>query len=77
MALAKVDGPAVALAAVDGLDLGHFHLFHATRGELLLRLGRAAEAAEAFDAARSLATNEAERSFLERRRDAAAPTVSG
>ena len=77
VALAEVDGPAVGLAAVDRLDLGGYHLFHATRGELLLRMGRAAEAAEAFDTALSLATNEAERAFLARRRDAAAPTVSG
>ncbi|MDQ3897728.1 MAG: RNA polymerase sigma factor [Actinomycetota bacterium] len=70
VALAEVDGPAAALATVDRLALADYHLFHATRGELLLRLGRASEAAEAFDAALSLAGNEAERAFLRRRRAA-------
>ncbi|HEX2047469.1 MAG TPA: RNA polymerase sigma factor [Acidimicrobiales bacterium] len=71
VALAEIEGPAVALAAVEGLDLGDYHLFHATRGEFLLRLGRGAEAGQAFETAAALATNEAERTFLERRRAAA------
>ena len=45
VALGELDGPAVALAAVDGLDLHQYHLFHATRVELLARLGRADDAA--------------------------------
>jgi RNA polymerase sigma-70 factor, ECF subfamily len=68
VATAEVHGPAVALAAVDTLDLGGYHLFHATRADLLRRLGRHHEAAEAYDAALSLAGNAAERRFLHERR---------
>jgi RNA polymerase sigma-70 factor (ECF subfamily) len=67
VALAEVDGPAAGLAAVEGLDLGGYHLFHATRADLLARLGRHAEAADAYDIARSLTANAAERSFLDAR----------
>ena len=72
VALAEVDGPAAALAAVDELDLGGYHLFHATRADLLRRAGRDAEAAEAYAAALALAGNAAERRFLAERRDALA-----
>ncbi|MEY9964847.1 RNA polymerase sigma-70 factor (ECF subfamily) [Streptacidiphilus sp. MAP12-16] len=68
VALAEVDGPGPALALVDDLDLGAYHLFHATRADLLHRLGRGREAAEAYTAALALATNSAERDFLENRR---------
>ena len=68
VALAEVEGPAAALAEIDDLDLAGYHLFHATRADLLRRLGRRAEAARAYDAALALATNAAERRFLERRR---------
>ena len=64
VALAEVKGPAVALAAVDDLDLADYHLFHSTRADLLTRLGRHAEAADAYDAALTRATNAAERAFL-------------
>jgi RNA polymerase sigma-70 factor (ECF subfamily) len=67
VAVAEVEGVGAALATVDELDLTGYHLFHATRGDLLLRLGRADEAGDAFQAALALATNEAERSFLEGR----------
>ena len=67
VALAEVKGPAAALAEVDRLDLGAYHPFHATRADLLSRLGRHAEAAAAYDAAAALATNAAERAFLEHR----------
>ncbi|HEX2038322.1 MAG TPA: RNA polymerase sigma factor [Acidimicrobiales bacterium] len=71
VALAEVEGPGPALAAVDGLasQLDGYHLFHATRADLLRRLGRTDEAAAAYDAAVDRATNAAERRFLERRRD--------
>ncbi len=73
VAVAEVHGPAAALAAVDKLDLGSYHLFHATRADLLQRLGRYAEAAEAYAAALPIATNAAQRALLEsRRREAAA-----
>ena len=68
VAVAEVQGPDAALAAVDSLDLGSYHLFHATRADLLRRLGRADEAAGAYDAALDLVGNAAERRFLEARR---------
>jgi RNA polymerase sigma-70 factor (ECF subfamily) len=73
VALAEVDGPAAGLAEVDGLaaELSEYHLLHATRGDLLQRLGRHGEAAAAYDAAVALATNDAERAFLTSRRDTA------
>jgi RNA polymerase sigma-70 factor (ECF subfamily) len=71
IALAEVKGPAAALAEVDCLDLSQYHLFHATRADLLGRLDRHAEAAAAFDAAHDLASNTAERAFLEERAAAA------
>jgi RNA polymerase sigma-70 factor, ECF subfamily len=70
VALAEVEGPAAALAAVDDLDLDGYHLFHATRADLLTRLERFPEAAQAYDRAIELAGNATERAFLERRRDA-------
>ncbi len=70
VALAEVAGPQAGLAAVDGLDLGSYYPFHATRADLLRRLGRGAEAARAYDAARALTANPAERDFLDRRRRA-------
>jgi RNA polymerase sigma-70 factor, ECF subfamily len=70
VALAEVDGPPAALAALDGLDLDGYHLYHAVRADLLRRLGRDGEAALAYDAAVARAANEAERAFLRRRRDA-------
>jgi len=70
VAVAEVDGPAAALALVDSLDLGGFHLFHAIRADLLRRLGRRDEAALAYDAAIERADNAAERAFLQRSREA-------
>lgn len=71
VALAEVEGPAVALTAIDRLDLGTYHLFHAARADLLVRLGREAEAIEAYAAALAITTNAAERAFLEHRCQAA------
>ena len=68
VAVAEVDGPAPALAALDQLDLAGYHLFHATRADLLRRVGRDDEAAAAYDEALALVTNAAERRFLEERR---------
>lgn len=68
VALAEVEGPAVALAAVDPLGLTTFHVFHAVRADLLRRLGRDAEAVAAYDDALAWCGNAAERAFLERRR---------
>jgi RNA polymerase sigma-70 factor (ECF subfamily) len=68
VAVAEVDGPAAGLRLVDGLDLGEHHMFHGVRADLLRRLGRAAEAGRAYDAAIDRAGNAAERAFLRRRR---------
>jgi RNA polymerase sigma-70 factor, ECF subfamily len=70
VALGEVHGPAAALAVVDDLGLDRYHLYHATRGDLLERLGRPAEATAAFARAADLATNAEERRYLTARRDA-------
>jgi RNA polymerase sigma-70 factor, ECF subfamily len=69
VAVAEVDGPAVALPLVDALDgVDHHHVFHAVRADLLRRLGRAEEAAAAYERAAALTDNAAERRFLNSRR---------
>ncbi len=73
IAFAEVHGPAIALERVDELELEGYYLFHATRGELLERLGRARESRVAFARAAELAPGEGERAFLE---DRAAPAPS-
>jgi RNA polymerase sigma-70 factor (ECF subfamily) len=65
VAVAEVAGPAAALALVDRLDLDGYYLFHAIRADLLRRLGRPAEAAEAYGAAIERTANAAERAFLQ------------
>ena len=65
---AELDGPAVALSEVDRLQLTGYHAWHVTRADLLRRLGRSAQAREAYDAAISLAVNPAEIRHLQRRR---------
>jgi RNA polymerase sigma-70 factor (ECF subfamily) len=66
-----LDGPAAGLAAVDALAddkrLAGYHYLPAVRADLLSRLGRRAEAADAYRAALDLAGNEAERRFLSER----------
>ncbi|MDT0305222.1 RNA polymerase sigma factor [Streptomonospora wellingtoniae] len=66
-ALAETRGPAAALNAVDGLHLDGHHIYHAVRADLLRRLGRADEAAEAYAAAHARTDNAAEKAFLKRR----------
>ncbi|MEW2180140.1 RNA polymerase sigma factor [Streptomyces sp. NPDC005406] len=70
VAVAEVTGPHEALALLDGLELGGYHVFHAVRADLLRRLGRVAEAAAAYEAAARLTDNRAEQDFLRHRRDA-------
>ncbi len=70
VAVAEVEGPDAALSLVDGLDLGGYHVFHVIRADLLRRLGRPAEAAQAYEAAMASTANVAERDFLQRRRQA-------
>jgi RNA polymerase sigma-70 factor (ECF subfamily) len=69
VAVAMADGPARGLSMVEALegDLDGYHLFHAARADLLRRLDRRDEAAEAYRRALSLATNPSERTYLERR----------
>jgi RNA polymerase sigma-70 factor (ECF subfamily) len=69
VAVAEVDGPAAGLELLADLDgpLAGFHLLPATRADLLRRLGRTAEAAEAYEAAIAGAGNAADREFLTRR----------
>lgn len=71
VALAEVDGPEAALAVVEPLEarLGGYHAFHATRADLLRRLGCGQEARSAYDKAIELAGNTAEVAYLARRRD--------
>jgi RNA polymerase sigma-70 factor (ECF subfamily) len=65
VAVGEVDGPEAALAEVEALALSQYHLFHATRGELLMRLRRPDEAVAAFEAALQLTTNPAEQTLLQ------------
>jgi RNA polymerase sigma-70 factor (ECF subfamily) len=68
VAIAMADGPLAGLAMLDRLDgLASYHLFHAARGELLLRANRPAEAAAAFAKARELTANPAEQRHLDNR----------
>jgi len=71
IAVAELDGPEVALAAVDRLaeTLRSYHAYHATRADLLRRLGRNQESRAAYDKAIELAGNTAETAYLTRRRD--------
>jgi RNA polymerase sigma-70 factor (ECF subfamily) len=71
VAVAEVDGPEPALALVDRLELEELGLYHAVRADLLRRLGRDAEAADAYAAALARTENEAERGFLAGRLTAA------
>ena len=68
IAVAEVYGPGAALEIIDRLDLDHYYLLHATRAELLARLGRYAEAADAYDGALARAQNATEKAFLRRQR---------
>jgi len=71
IAVAELDGPEVALATIDRLEdrLAGYHAYHATRAELLRRLGRNREARAAYGNAIDLAGNTAEAAYLTRRRD--------
>ncbi|MEA2186367.1 MAG: hypothetical protein QOK16_1378 [Solirubrobacteraceae bacterium] len=66
-AVAEADGPVAGLEIVDRLALEDFRYLHATRGELLRRLGRTQEARDAYRRALALVHDDAERRLLERR----------
>ncbi len=70
IAVAELEGPDAAVPLIDRLAdaLGDYHAFHATRAELLRRLGRHAEASTAYARAIALAGNTAETAYLSRRR---------
>ena len=67
VAVAEAEGAEAGLAIVDGLAIEDYRYLHATRGELLRRLGRTDEARDAFARALAMAHTEAERRLLERR----------
>jgi len=71
VAVAELDGPEVALASIDRLEaaLTGYHSYHATRADLLRRLGRSAESRAAYDRAIELSGNTAESAYLTRRRE--------
>ena len=79
IAVAERDGPEVALAAVDRLEdeLAGYHAYHATRAELLRRIGSTQQARAAYDKALELAGNVAEIAYLTRRRDQLGQTTDG
>ena len=67
IAIGEVEGLETALAAIDAIapDLDHYHLMHAARGATLRRLGQRDAALAAYECAARLATEEADRRFLE------------
>jgi RNA polymerase sigma-70 factor (ECF subfamily) len=72
VAIAETEGAGPALAIVDALDLDAYHLFHATRAELLARIGRDEDARAAYDRALALAENAAEVALLRQKRQSLA-----
>lgn len=71
IAVAELEGPQAALAIIDRLEISleDYHAYHATRADLLRRLGRGQESRAAYDRAIDLAGNTAEIAYLTRRRD--------
>ena len=70
VAVAETQGPEAALALVEALDLGGYHVYHAVRAALLRRAGRTVEAAEAYDQAAARTSNAAEQAYPRHARDA-------
>jgi len=70
VAMAETQDPPAALDLVDTLDLAGYHVYHAVRAALLTRLGRTAEAVDAYDRAAALTANPVEEAYLCRARDA-------
>ena len=75
------DGPEAGLELVDALaasgSLDGYHLLHATRADLLRRLGRDGQARAAYERALGLATNPVERTFLRRRLEEVSTSTPG
>ena len=76
VAVAETEGPEAGLEIVDRLALDGYLYLHATRGELLHRLGRTAEARDAYERALALVHDDAERRLLERRLAELGPATS-
>ena len=76
VAIAMVEGASAALGLVDALatQLDDYHLFHATRADLLRRIGALDSAALSYTRALTLVANDSERRFLERRRREVQPS---
>ncbi|HXS65590.1 MAG TPA: DUF6596 domain-containing protein, partial [Streptosporangiaceae bacterium] len=70
VAVAELTGPQAGLDAIEELELTGYHLYHAARADLLVRLGRRGEAMAEYDAALGGTANAAEREFLRRRKEA-------
>jgi len=68
VAIAELDGPEFALTLVNRLPLTGYHAWHAVLADLLRRLGRSAEARQAYDSAIAATQNSAERAYLSRKR---------
>jgi RNA polymerase sigma-70 factor, ECF subfamily len=68
VAVAEVHGESDALLLLDDMDLDRYHLYHATRAELLRRIGEVDAADDAYGEALALVSNDVERRFLEERR---------
>ena len=73
VAVAERDGPLAGLELIDAIDLTDYHLFHAARADLLRRLDRVGEAADAYREALALTDSPVEREFLEGRLAALTP----
>ena len=69
IAIAELDGPAAALAILDGLQLERYHAYQAARADLLRRMGNLPAAVAAYQQAIELASNPAEQAFLRSRLD--------
>jgi RNA polymerase sigma-70 factor (ECF subfamily) len=69
VAVAEVEGPERATVLLDGLALTDYYLFHAVRADLLRRLGRKTEAADAYERAIARCENAVERRFLQQQLD--------
>ncbi|HEY9644482.1 MAG TPA: RNA polymerase subunit sigma-24, partial [Coleofasciculaceae cyanobacterium] len=69
VAIAMAETPPAALGLIDSLapELDSYHLFHATRADLLRRVGAFEDATQSYTRALELVTNDSERRFLERR----------
>jgi RNA polymerase sigma-70 factor (ECF subfamily) len=69
VAVAETEGPQAGLNILKTLDLQRFYLFHAIHADLLRRLGRTADAVQAYVLAIEQSGNRVERNYLQRQLD--------